>query len=66
MTALVDEFADLEDGYGVLIEGVQWATSIVAGGLARSSTAADLKETMAQLENAAWFIGLSATASTAA
>lgn len=58
MTALVDEFADLENGYGVLIEGVQWATSIVAGGLARSS-AADLKETMAQLENAAWFIGLS-------
>lgn len=58
MTALVDEFADLEDGYGVLIEGVQWATSIVAGGIARTS-AVDLKETVAQLENAAWFIGLS-------
>jgi hypothetical protein len=58
MAALVDQFADLQDGYGVLIEGVQWATSIVAGGIARAS-AEDLKETMAQLEHASWFIGLS-------
>jgi choline dehydrogenase-like flavoprotein len=36
---------------------VQWATSIVAGGIARAS-GEELKETMARLENAAWFIGL--------
>ena len=57
MTAMVDEFADIEDGYGFLLQGAQWATSIVAGGVARAS-GAELKETMARLENAAWFIGL--------
>jgi choline dehydrogenase-like flavoprotein len=57
MAAMVDEFADIEDGYGFLIQGAQWATSIVAGGMARSS-GEELKETMARLENAAWFIGL--------
>jgi choline dehydrogenase-like flavoprotein len=57
MTAMVDEFADIEDGYGFLVQGVQWATSIVAGGIARAS-GEELKETMARLENASWFIGL--------
>ena len=57
MTAMVDEFADVEDGYGFLIQGVQWSTSIVAGGLARSS-GTELKETMARLEHASWFIGI--------
>ncbi len=57
MTAMVDEFADIEDGYGFLVQGVQWATSIVAGATARTS-GEELKETMARLENAAWFIGL--------
>lgn len=58
MTAMVDEFADIDDGYGFLIEGVQWATSLVAGGIARASSE-EHKETMARLENAAWFIGIS-------
>ncbi|HTN26123.1 MAG TPA: GMC family oxidoreductase [Solirubrobacteraceae bacterium] len=57
MTALVDEFADVEDGYGFLIEGAQWAPSIIAGGIARAS-GAEHKETMARLANAAWLIGL--------
>ena len=33
MSALVDEFADVEDGHGFLIEGAQWAPSIIAGGI---------------------------------
>ena len=37
MAALVDDFAQVEDGYGFLLEGAQWATSIVAGGIARES-----------------------------
>jgi choline dehydrogenase-like flavoprotein len=57
MTAMVDQFADVEDGYGFLLQGVQWATSIIAGGMARAS-GEELKETMARLENAAWFIGI--------
>ncbi|MED5810963.1 GMC family oxidoreductase [Mycolicibacterium sp. 050232] len=57
MTAMVDEFADTEDGYGILIQGVQWSNSIIAGGMSRSS-AQELKETMAQLENASWFVGI--------
>ena len=57
MAALIDDFAQVEDGYGFLLEGAQWATSIVAGGIARES-GEDLKETMARLEHAAWFIGL--------
>lgn len=57
MTAMVDEFADIEDGSGFLLQGVQWANSIVAGAAAHAS-GEELKETMARLENAAWFIGL--------
>ncbi|MGV0744413.1 GMC family oxidoreductase N-terminal domain-containing protein [Mycolicibacterium sp. XJ870] len=57
MTAMVDEFADVEDGYGILIQGVQWSNSLIAGGMARSS-GEELKETMAQLENASWFVGI--------
>ena len=57
MTAMVDEFADVEDDYGFLIQNAQWATSIVAGGMARSS-GEELKETMARLENAAWYVGI--------
>jgi hypothetical protein len=57
MTAMVDEFADIEDGSGFLLQGVQWANSIVAGAAAHAS-GEELKETMARLENAAGFIGL--------
>ncbi|MGB3355041.1 MAG: GMC family oxidoreductase [Mycobacterium sp.] len=58
MTAMVDEFADIEDGYGFLVQNAQWATSIVAGGMARES-GEELKETMARLEKAAWWVGIS-------
>ncbi|ORV09367.1 GMC family oxidoreductase [Mycobacterium celatum] len=57
MTAMVDEFADIEHGYGFLLQNAQWATSIVAGGIARAS-GQELKETMARLENAAWMVGI--------
>ena len=57
MSALVDEFADVEDGHGFLIESAQWAPSIIAGGIGRSS-GREHKETMARLGNAAWLIGL--------
>ena len=57
MSALVDDFAGIENGYGFLIEGAQWAPSIIAGGLAAGS-GAEHKETMARLENSAWLIGL--------
>jgi choline dehydrogenase-like flavoprotein len=57
MSALVDEFADVEDGHGFLIESAQWAPSIIAGGIGRAS-AREHKETMARLGNAAWLIGL--------
>jgi choline dehydrogenase-like flavoprotein len=57
MSALVDEFAGFEAGHGFLIEGAQWAPSIIAGGIARTS-GREHKETMARLGNAAWLIGL--------
>ncbi|WP_102143590.1 GMC family oxidoreductase N-terminal domain-containing protein [Mycobacterium hubeiense] len=57
MTAMVDEFADIEGGHGFLIQNAQWATSIVAGGMARASSE-ELKETMARLEHAAWYVGI--------
>jgi choline dehydrogenase-like flavoprotein len=57
MTGLVDDFADVQDGYGFLVEGAQWAPSIIAGGMARAS-GAEHKQTMARLANAAWLIGL--------
>ena len=57
MSAVVDQFADVEDGHGFLIEGAQWAPSIIAAGLARTS-GREHKETMARLGNAAWLIGL--------
>jgi choline dehydrogenase-like flavoprotein len=57
MTAMVDEFANIEDGYGFLIQNAQWALSIITAGMARAS-GAEHKQTMARLENAAWFIGI--------
>lgn len=57
MTAMVDEFADAEDGYGFLIQNAQWALSIIAGGMSRAS-GAEHKQTMARLQHAAWFIGI--------
>lgn len=57
MTAMVDEFANVEDGYGFLIQNAQWAPSIIAAGMARSS-GAEHKETIARLGHAAWLIGI--------
>jgi choline dehydrogenase-like flavoprotein len=57
MTAMVDEFANIEDGYGFLIQNAQWAPSIIAAGIARAS-GAEHKETIARLGNAAWLIGI--------
>ena len=57
MTAMVDEFADIEDGYGFLIQNAQWALSILAAGMARAS-GTEHKQTMARLEHAAWFLGI--------
>jgi choline dehydrogenase-like flavoprotein len=57
MTALVDEFADVKNGHGFLVEGAQWAPSIIAAGIA-SASGREHKETMARLGHAAWLIGL--------
>ncbi len=57
MTAMIDEFANIEDGYGFLLQNAQWALSIIAPGMSRSS-GAEHKETMARLQHAAWFIGI--------
>jgi choline dehydrogenase-like flavoprotein len=57
MSALVDVFAEYENGHGFLIEGALWAPSIIAGGIARRS-GREHKETMARLGHAAWLIGL--------
>lgn len=57
MTAMVDEFANIEDGYGFLIQNAQWAPSIIVAGVARSS-AAEHKETIARLGHAAWLVGI--------
>src|SRR5262249_13425473 len=56
MTAMVDEFANIEDGYGFLIQNAQWALSIITAGMARAS-GAEHKQTMARLEHAAFLIG---------
>jgi choline dehydrogenase-like flavoprotein len=58
MTAMVDEFANIEDGYGFLIQNAQWALSIITAGMARAS-GAEHKQTMARLEHAAFLIGIS-------
>ena len=57
MTAMIDEFANIEDGYGFLIQNAQWAPSIIAAGVARASFA-EHKETIARLGHAAWLIGI--------
>ena len=54
---LVNEFADLGDGYGYLIEGAQYAPAI-AGSAIPFTTAAEHKQFMADYRYAATFIGL--------
>ncbi len=52
MTAMVDEFANVKDGYGFLIQNAQWSPSVIVAGMARAS-GAEHKETVAKLGNAA-------------
>jgi choline dehydrogenase-like flavoprotein len=57
MTAMIDEFADLEGGYGFLVQCLHWAPVVLSNVIARSSWA-EHKATMARLDRAATFIGL--------
>jgi choline dehydrogenase-like flavoprotein len=55
--ALVDEFVNLEDGYGFLIESTQYATGTAAAATPFVS-GADHKQAMSELPFGATFIGL--------
>src|SRR5829696_7702291 len=55
--ALVDEFANVEDGYGFLIESTQYGTGTAAAATPFVS-GADHKQAMSELANGATFIGL--------
>jgi choline dehydrogenase-like flavoprotein len=55
--ALVDEFADVEDGYGFLIEATQYATGTAAAALPFVS-GEDHKAALADFKHGATFIGL--------
>ncbi len=55
MTAMVDEFANVKDGHGFLIQNAQWSPSVIVAGMARSS-GAEHKETVAKLGRAAFLI----------
>jgi choline dehydrogenase-like flavoprotein len=54
---LINEFANVEDGYGFLIEGAQYTTGLGASALPWTSGAAH-KEALAEFKNGATFIGL--------
>ncbi|GAA0429649.1 GMC oxidoreductase [Actinoplanes capillaceus] len=54
---LVDEFANVEDGYGFLMESVQYTTGLGASALP-FTTAAEHKQAMADYRNNGSFIGL--------
>lgn len=58
MVAQVDEFANIEDGYGTLLQNAQWLPAVIGSGVARESFAQH-KETMARLGQAAMWIGIS-------
>jgi choline dehydrogenase-like flavoprotein len=55
--ALVDEFVNVEDGYGFLIESTQYATGTAAAATPFAS-GADHKQAMSELPFGATFIGL--------
>ncbi|WP_229068193.1 GMC family oxidoreductase N-terminal domain-containing protein [Actinoplanes sp. DH11] len=55
--ALVDEFAAVEEGYGFLLESVQYTTGLGASALP-FTTAAEHKQAMADFRNTGSFIGL--------
>jgi choline dehydrogenase-like flavoprotein len=54
---LVNEFANVADGYGFLLEGVQYTTALGASAVP-FKTARDHKQSMADFKNGATFIGL--------
>jgi choline dehydrogenase-like flavoprotein len=54
---LINEFANLGDGYGFLLEAVQYTTALGASAVP-FSTAREHKQSMAEFANAATFIGL--------
>jgi choline dehydrogenase-like flavoprotein len=54
---LINEFANIEDGYGFLIEAVQYTTGLGASAVP-FTTGADHKQAMVDFRNAASFIGL--------
>jgi choline dehydrogenase-like flavoprotein len=54
---LVDEFASLDDGYGFLVEGVQYTTGLAASAVPWRD-ARQHKEAMEDFRNVATFIGL--------
>ena len=54
---LVDEFAPLDDGYGFLVEGVQYTTGLAASALPWQS-GQQHKEALADFRHGATFIGL--------
>ena len=54
---LVDEFADVEDGYGFLIEATQYTTGLAASALP-FTTGEEHKEAMRDFAHGASFIGL--------
>ena len=56
-SALVDEFANVEDGYGFLVEGVQYTTALAASAIPFVSGAAH-KQSMADFRCGGTFIGL--------
>ncbi|HEV2811841.1 MAG TPA: GMC family oxidoreductase, partial [Solirubrobacteraceae bacterium] len=55
--ALVNEFANVEDGYGFLVEGVQYTTALGASAVP-FTTAREHKQSMAEFANAGTLIGL--------
>jgi choline dehydrogenase-like flavoprotein len=54
---LIDEFANLQDGYGFLIEGVQYTTGLGASAVP-FTTAAEHKQLMHDFKDCGTFIGL--------
>jgi hypothetical protein len=61
---LINEFANVEDGYGFLIESVQYTTGLGASSVP-FTTGEEHKQAMVDLRNSASFIGWCATAGTA-
>ena len=55
--AILDEFADKDEGYGYIIEGIQHSFALLAA-TARWKDATDHKEVMAKVGRSSWFVGI--------